>query len=148
MAILAAFESSSIHRLSLTWELLNENYISILNALRDLLSNSKNFGAYRTTLLKTSPPCIPFIGLYLTDLIFIKDSTNTFLKQSTHLLNFSKLSKTAEVLKATQQFLLPFNLKMIPEIQLFIDGELKNPFNEEELYTLSCELEAKRYCLD
>ncbi|CAG8588934.1 10173_t:CDS:2 [Funneliformis caledonium] len=59
---------------------------------------TKNFAEYRDILHNINPPCIPFFGLYLTDLTFIEDENPNYLKNSNKLINFAKRMKTAEVI--------------------------------------------------
>lgn len=43
----------------------------------------------RDALHRCDPPCIPYLGLYLTDLSFIEEGTPNFTEEG--LLNFSKM---------------------------------------------------------
>jgi len=53
------------------------------------MSYQKNFGNYRDALKMASPPCIPFLGLYLTDLTFIEDGNKNHLGNG-EFINFDK----------------------------------------------------------
>lgn len=43
-----------------------------LDAVKDLVSRENNYKNLRLALSRTVPPCIPYLGMYLTDLIFIE----------------------------------------------------------------------------
>lgn len=53
------------------------------------MSSDGRFRALRDALHRCDPPCIPYLGLYLTDLSFIEEGTPTFTPDG--LLNFSKM---------------------------------------------------------
>lgn len=61
--------SASVQRLTQTWELLSENAERKWRELSDLMQN--NHKLLRERMRQLSPPCIPFLGLFLTDLTFI-----------------------------------------------------------------------------
>lgn len=47
------------------------------------------FRVMREALHRCDPPCIPYLGMYLTDLSFIEEGTPDFTPDG--LLNFSKM---------------------------------------------------------
>lgn len=72
-AIINALSSTVIHRLDRTWW-----HVGRKNTFETLLKcnePSGGFSAYRQLHLHaTESPCVPFIGMYLTELVHIKDS--------------------------------------------------------------------------
>lgn len=48
----------------------------------------------REALHRCDPPCIPYLGIYLTDLSFIEEGTPDFTPDG--LLNFSKMRMVRE----------------------------------------------------
>ncbi|RKP14272.1 ras guanine nucleotide exchange factor domain-containing protein, partial [Piptocephalis cylindrospora] len=72
-AILSALNSSPVTRLRKTWDLVPNKSKQTLTTLRRLTDHSRNYAEYRARLRASTPPCLPFLGLFLTDLVFISD---------------------------------------------------------------------------
>ena len=60
-----------------------------LEKLQVLVSSDGRFRSLRDALHRCDPPCIPYLGMYLTDLSFIEEGTPNFTEDG--LLNFSKM---------------------------------------------------------
>ncbi|KIK70475.1 hypothetical protein GYMLUDRAFT_275426 [Collybiopsis luxurians FD-317 M1] len=70
-AIINALSSTVISRLHLTWA-----HVGRKNTLDTLLKHNEptgGFAGYRQLHLHAEGPCVPFIGMYLTELVHIKD---------------------------------------------------------------------------
>nr|CAG8501439.1 4968_t:CDS:10 [Entrophospora candida] len=134
-AIISGLNSAPIHRLRRTWETASQKTITLLEGLNRVMNSTKNFFAYRETLHSVNPPCVPFLGVYLTDLTFIEDGNPNILKKQTNIINFSKRMKTAEVIREIQQYQsVPYNLTSVQEIQVFIETNLKDSDDVANLY--------------
>ncbi|KAJ3195387.1 hypothetical protein HK101_000354 [Irineochytrium annulatum] len=145
MAVLAGLNSAPIHRLKRTWDLLPARSQTMLEALRMLMNTAKNFSRYRETLHNVNPPCVPFLGFYLTDLTFIEDGSPNCLKGADDgMINFSKRTKTAEVIRDIQQYQnAPYQLANVPELQQFLKQSFMETADETALYNLSLSLEPR-----
>ncbi|CAI2180023.1 2452_t:CDS:2, partial [Funneliformis geosporum] len=142
-AIISGLNSAPIHRLKRTWELVNSKTIQTLESLNKIMNSTKNFAEYRELIHSVNPPCVPFLGVYLTDLTFIEDGNPNNLKKS-RLINFSKRMKTAEVIREIQQYQsAPYNLNSIQEIQAFIKCRLQNSRDVADLYDISLSMEPR-----
>ncbi|KAJ3383382.1 hypothetical protein HDU92_004245 [Lobulomyces angularis] len=144
MSIMAGLNSAPIHRLKRTFELLSSKTQTSLDQLQSLMSTTKNYSVYREALHASYPPSMPFLGLYLTDLTFIEDGNPDLLKPDNRLINFSKRSKTAEVIMEIQQYQRThYNLTPVVEIQNFIINCLTESLDENKIYDLSLQLEPR-----
>jgi hypothetical protein len=47
---------------------------------QQVMAREKNFQNFRAHLHQVDPPCIPYLGVYLTDLTFIEDGNKDFVK--------------------------------------------------------------------
>ena len=128
--IFCALESTSVQRLNKTWPLLPVKYKETMDSLRHLTDVARNHAVYRNELRQRVPPCLPFMGLYLTDLTFV-DEGNLDTRPvpdapegSIPLINFDKHIKTARIISDVQRFQIPYRLQEIPEIQSWIDTQL------------------------
>ncbi|KAG0219916.1 hypothetical protein BGX33_011390, partial [Mortierella sp. NVP41] len=143
-ATTAALSHSPIHRLRRTWELVPNKYINSLAMLQALTSSAKNWAEYRAELHSVNPPCVPFVGIYLTDLVMIEDGNPDILRKTDNHINFYKRVSTAEVIREIQQYQsVPYCLTMVPEIQAFIRRGMDNAKSVTELYDMSLALEPR-----
>jgi len=144
MSILAGFNSSPIHRLKRTWEQLSKKMTEMFDNLERVMNPQKNYAQYRENLHSVNPPCVPFLGVYLTDLTFIEDGNTNNLKSNSQLINFSKQTKTAEVIREIQQYQnQPYNLNPVKEISDFVLKCLNETVDESTLYDMSLILEPR-----
>lgn len=86
MEILSGLEASSVHRLKVTWSRLDRKHQQMLEEQRAITSQASNYKTLRGLLRQAIPPCIPFFGMYLTDLTFLEDG-NPDLLTGTDLIN-------------------------------------------------------------
>ncbi|KAL2002364.1 hypothetical protein VTN02DRAFT_113 [Thermoascus thermophilus] len=141
-SIISALGTAPIHRLSRTWAQVSGRTSTILEQMRKLMASTKNFGEYRETLHLANPPCIPFFGVYLTDLTFIEDGipSNT----PSDLINFNKRAKTAEVIRDIQQYQnVPYLLQPVPELQDYILSNMQAAGDVHDMYERSLEVEPR-----
>lgn len=106
------------------------------------MSRERNFHLFREHLHSVDPPCIPYVGVYLTDLTFIEDGNPDYLSDSKVLINFDKRRKISQVIREIQQYQqTPYCLEAVPAIQEYLlNAEF---WGENETYEASLKLEAK-----
>ena len=86
-------------------------------------------------------PCVPYIGIFLTDLIFINEGNPDELK-GTNLVNFDKCVMIANVIQRIQSLQqVPYCLQPIPEIQSYLSD--LQILEEKELFELSLQREPR-----
>lgn len=142
-SIISALGSAPIHRLNRTWNQVNARTTQTLESMRKLMGSTKNFMEYREALHKANPPCIPFFGIYLTDLTFIEDGIPSVIKK-TQLINFAKRAKTAEVIRDIQQYQnVPYGLQPVPELQEYILRNMQSAGDVHEMYERSLQVEPR-----
>ncbi|KAF1345914.1 guanine-nucleotide dissociation stimulator CDC25 [Delphinella strobiligena] len=142
-SIISALGTAPIARLHRTWAQVNQKTQAVLEVMRRLMQSTKNFLEYRDTLHKANPPCIPFFGVYLTDLTFIEDGIPSVIKK-TNLINFAKRAKTAEVIRDIQQYQnVPYPLQPVPELQDYILTNMQTAGDVHEMYDRSLQVEPR-----
>ncbi|CAL1694311.1 unnamed protein product [Somion occarium] len=126
-AIVTALSSVVITRLSLTWAYVGR--ASHLDSLTKCNDPSGNFSAYRILQQAVDGACVPFVGMYLTDIIHINDQhlDNTFItaNNSTTLVNFVKRQKWSDVVSAMLQHQgKQYPFVEVPATMVFIESNL------------------------
>jgi len=138
--IMSGLENAAVHRLKQTWELVPQEKIAAFEELKTMISSQSNYKNYRATLKGLHPPCVPYLGVYLTDLTFLDDAQPDVLEGS--MINFAKRIKIANVIQeilTIQQH--PYNLRLVPEIQDYLCR--LDAFAEETSFALSLEREPR-----
>ncbi|GAP87809.1 hypothetical protein SAMD00023353_2801520 [Rosellinia necatrix] len=142
-SIISALGTAPIARLKRTWDQVPARTSSVLESMRRLMASTKNFGEYREALHAANPPCIPFFGVYLTDLTFIEDGIPSIMKK-TNMINFAKRAKTAEVIRDIQQYQnAPYSLQPVPELQDYILSNMAAAGDVHEMYEKSLVVEPR-----
>ena len=141
-AILAGINSTPVRRLTETWKRVPKSKSAAFTKLREEMASNKNFANYRRALEDCVPPLCPYVGTFLTDLVFIEEGNPDFLKDFPDLINFSKRRQTAKVV---QQILCytkePYNLEAIPSILTFLDN--LEYLSEDQRYELSRKIQPR-----
>eukprot|EP01113_Clastostelium_recurvatum_P021560 TRINITY_DN2555_c0_g1_i5.p1 TRINITY_DN2555_c0_g1~~TRINITY_DN2555_c0_g1_i5.p1 ORF type:complete len:1072 (+),score=212.97 TRINITY_DN2555_c0_g1_i5:72-3287(+) len=140
ISLLAGLNSSPIARLHQSWPLIkNRDLLSELNFLVDFDGNFRNM---RGMLHKVEPPAIPYLGMYLTDLVFIEEGNPTLFR-NTGQINFVKCRLMSNVIQEVQQFQrTPYNLQPVPWIQEAFE-QMTVLTDENLLYKMSLDLEQR-----
>jgi hypothetical protein len=131
MAIFCALSSSAIVRLKRTWDIVSQKRKDMLKDLEITVNLDRNYAILRRRLRNHVPPCLPFVGIYLTDLIFV-DEGNPAMKQlpgtgdheGMSAINFDKHIRTTKIIGELQRFQLPYRLREVQELQEWIQAEI------------------------
>lgn len=131
IAILCSLNTSTILRLERTWCAVSSKTKALLEELKTVVEVSRNYSVLRQRLQNHVPPCLPFVGTYLTDLTFV-DLGNQTTRQlagegvegSRPVINFDKHFKTAKIISDLQRFQIPYRFVEIPELQTWIQDQL------------------------
>lgn len=129
MAIICSLNSSMISRLKRTWEVVSQKTKTTLEFLRGIVDVSRNYAVLRQRLQGHVPPCLPFVGTYLTDLTFVDHGNQPLRSLPTEdgdmaVINFDKHMKTAKIISELQRFQIPYRLTEVPELQAWMQNEL------------------------
>lgn len=144
-AIISALYSSPIHRLKKTWTYVSKDTLNQLQNMNKLMNSSRNFNEYRDMLkFIGSEPCVPFFGVYLSDLTFIYHGNPDCLLNRNRMVNFAKRAKTVDIVMGIDRFKrIGYNFQKVNEIQTFLDLWFDKCPTIEEQYQLSLNLEPR-----
>lgn len=130
MAIICSLNSSTITRLRRTWDVVSPKRRELLKTLQAVVEPAQNHKALRARLSEQVPPCLPFQGMFLTDLTFV-DIGNPATKQlqdadgrDMTVVNFDKHTRTAKIIGEMQRFQIPYRLTELPDLQDWLQSEM------------------------
>ncbi|KAI8986090.1 ras GEF [Trametes punicea] len=119
-AVISGLNTPPIRRLKRTWEQVNAKIMSQLKICESTIDTNKNFNNYRSLLARIQPPCVPFIGVYLTTLTFINDGAED--KLGDNMINFRKRQKAAEVIQDIKRWQAkPYNFQTVPPVLTYLE---------------------------
>lgn len=131
MAIICSLNSSTITRLRRTWDIVSPKRREMLKTLQAVVDPGQNHKSLRARLADQVPPCLPFQGMFLTDLTFV-DIGNPATKQlqgadgrDMTVINFDKHTRTAKIIGELQRFQIPYRLTELPDLQDWLQSEMR-----------------------
>jgi len=143
--ITAGLQQNPVYRLKKTWDLVKkEKDYKGFEDMQSLISKVGNYAQYRDLLHNSDPPCIPYLGVYQTDLTFIQDGNPDYLDDGKITVNFFKRRLFAEVIKEIQTYQLK-NYSFIP-VELLMNWLTihdTTEMTEESLYNMSLAVEPR-----
>ncbi|KAJ3593969.1 hypothetical protein NHX12_006302 [Muraenolepis orangiensis] len=141
LEITSSLNRSSIFRLKKTWLKVSKQTKTVIDKLQKLVSSEGRFKNLREALKNCDPPCVPYLGMYLTDLAFIEEGTPNYTEDS--LVNFSKMRMISHIIREIRQFQqTAYKIDYTPKAaQYLLDGS--SVLDEESLYEASLRIEPK-----
>ena len=146
-AIINALSSHTISRLAQTWA--HTTQASVFDNLLAFSNPANRFATYRAVIRASQGPCVPYIGMWLSEIAQINDrypdtvpSNNRDLA-TLSLINFSKRTKWFDILEQMLKFQnKPYMYPDLPHTMGYIEGNLVNAIglNPEILQTKSREI--------
>ncbi|XP_025106105.1 son of sevenless homolog 2-like [Pomacea canaliculata] len=155
LEVVGALISAPIYRLDHTFKEVPHKYVKALEEAHEL--NADHFKKYIEKLRSVNPPCVPFLGMYLTNILLTEEGNPNFIvsrpedptQRAEGFINFSKRRKVAEITGEIQQFQnQPYCLRVEPSIREFLKN--LNPLEDltvkelsDYMYAKSLELEPR-----
>jgi len=140
MEILSGLNMTAIYRLKKTWACLSPRVLNTFQALNQLMSPSSNFKLYREFLRKDTQPRVPYLGRYLTDIVFTEDATPLHLPNG--LINYWKCKTITQIVcDLVSHQKQPYMFEEVPVIKNYL--QKSKGLTENALLKLSRKLEPK-----
>ncbi|XP_063170292.1 ras-specific guanine nucleotide-releasing factor 1 [Candoia aspera] len=141
LEITSAFNRSAIFRLKKTWMKVSKPTKAVIDKLQRLVSSEGRFKNLREALKNCDPPCVPYLGMYLTDLAFIEEGTPNYTEDG--LVNFSKMRMISHIIREIRQFQqTAYKIEhQVKVTQYLLDQSFV--MDEEGLYDASLKIEPK-----
>ncbi|KAJ6232114.1 hypothetical protein M0813_05269 [Anaeramoeba flamelloides] len=145
--IIAGLNNAAIYRLKRTWGSIPKKLLDDWQEVNSLMSNDNSYRLIRLELKKIVPPALPYIGMYLTDLVFVDNGNPDYISTTDgriKLINFDKMRKTALIIREIKQFQqTPYFFNSNDYVQKYILKCSSFVYDVEELYNLSLKVEPR-----
>ncbi|XP_064425838.1 ras-specific guanine nucleotide-releasing factor 1 isoform X2 [Mirounga angustirostris] len=141
LEITSSMNRSAIFRLKKTWLKVSKQTKALIDKLQKLVSSEGRFKNLREALKNCDPPCVPYLGMYLTDLAFIEEGTPNYTEDG--LVNFSKMRMISHIIREIRQFQqTAYKIEhQVKVTQYLLDRSFV--MDEESLYESSLRMEPK-----
>merc|ERR1719361_3263735 len=149
-AVFSALNSAPIHRLKLCWQRVPEKNRMAFQQWSQIFSRDGSHRNLRQLLRRAGGnPCIPHIGLFLQDLVFIDEGNQGKYQlhnfKDTEILNFNKCVRVADRIKNLQLFQKHKYSEQIKEKRvlqkvLLLEFEKLKDVTEDQIWDMSTEI--------
>lgn len=134
-AVTSALRSASVHRLDKTWSYISKKDRQTFEKLANIFSEDNNWSNLREIIDSLKLPCIPYLGIYLTDLVFIDlaHPIKGAIEPEQRELKMNNILRVISIYQNSEYPQLPVLLKIQQYIQSmrYIE-ELQNIFEDEQ----------------
>lgn len=139
--IWGALNSNPIFRLRKTWEQVPKKTLDEYMNLKALTSSNSAYKGLREAVKAANPPCLPYLGMFLTDLTFIEDGN---VDSKDGLIHFAKCSLLADVIRTVQYYQnYNYSFELKPELYSQLSHLKLSDVDQDLLYELSLKLEPR-----
>jgi hypothetical protein len=105
MQVISGLEAASVGRLKKSWQCVDQKTLEVWSDIKRSVSFEKNYKVYRSILSTIQEPCVPFLGLVLSDLTFLDQGNQTFITdQGIQLINLQKMRLISSAIENVQMF--------------------------------------------
>ena len=142
MEILSGLNNSAVRRMKATWEGLSKETEAKFQAIETTMSHEHSYKTYRGLLHNLNPPCVPYLGMYLTDMVFIEEGNKDKIDGA--LINFQKRTKLGEVITEVKQYQIDYRRRIYGQKKHIAEFLLSLPsLPDNDCYLFSVRVEPK-----
>eukprot|EP01135_Chromosphaera_perkinsii_P002147 Nk52_evm81s217 gene=Nk52_evmTU81s217 len=110
LEIVSGLGSAPISRLYKSWEKVKKDKVALFEELKGLMSPAQSYKHYRHYIEGLKRPCIPYIGVYLSDLTFIEEGNTDLIeypedKSNLVLVHFEKFRLISRVIYDMRRYI-------------------------------------------
>jgi len=138
--ITTGLQQAAVYRLKKTWEKVKPKMKKKYDNLQLITQTDGNYKLYRQEIANCDFPLVPYLGIFLSDLVYVEESLPDNLEGG--FINFTKRTVLAEIFKTiTSIQLYSYNFIVEANIQDFL--QKLNPLDEEEQFKRSLQIEPR-----
>ncbi|KAF5642969.1 Ras guanine-nucleotide exchange protein [Fusarium sp. NRRL 25303] len=134
VAVTSGLDDSSIIRLHASWQHVSPPAIEILQSLKRIVDPSQNRRTLRALFTSSTKPHLPFLGAYLSELIFTEGRSEEASQRKTEgpsspdsiLIDWKMYARIASIISLVMDSQVPFPIARDAEMQRWIESRLSN----------------------